>query len=372
MTSESGQFKAEYDVHYNLKELNGISIQVDDLNQIEGFSYDLNGRLLRPGFVYDAFDQLIQARGEKYIYDALGRRLSRGAVSFLYIGDEEVGAFEGLNSKELKVWGLTGPVAIEIDGKPYAPVQDVQGTIRMLVDDQTGKVFKENDCDAFGAGVTAAIPYAYAGKRYDPQTGLLYFGHRYYDPTIRRWLTPDPIGPADHSNFYQYVFNNPFYYQDPDGQFAFAIPLLFWGAELALPALSAWVAPIVIGAVTGIIAYEGYQLVQSLSEGGYEIPIDISFPSTLEKRSSPPGPDPRAEGTPHTTIESIGPGGQYTTHNGDGTWKQYRGSGKPHGPIPRPNVKENKNNPSPSGPRPGIPNVREPRPDEIPTGKIGT
>lgn len=50
-------------------------------------------------------------------------------------------------------------------------------------------------------------------------------------------------------------------------------------------------------------------------------------------------------------------------------WKQYRGSGKPHGPIPRPNVKENKNNPSPSGPRPGNPNVREPRADEIPTGK---
>ncbi|MDP1607689.1 MAG: polymorphic toxin type 24 domain-containing protein [Chlamydiales bacterium] len=92
---------------------------------------------------------------------------------------------------------------------------------------------------------------------------------------------------------------------------------------------------------------------------------DISF----EKRSSPPSPNPQAEGAPHTTIEIAGPADQYTTYNGDGTWKQYRGSGKPHGSIPRPNVKENKNNPSPSGPRPGNPSVREPKPDEIPTGK---
>lgn len=68
-------------------------------------------------------------------------------------------------------------------------------------------------------------------------------------------------------------------------------------------------------------------------------------------------------------IEIPGPSGQYTTHNGDGTWKQYRGSGKPHGSIPRPNVKENQNNPSPSGPKPGNSKVREPRVDEIPAIK---
>ena len=66
--------------------------------------------------------------------------------------------------------------------------------------------------------LSSDIPYAYAGKRCDTKTGLLYFGKRYYDPSLRRWLTPDPIGPEDHSNLYQYVFNNPFRYQDPTGE----------------------------------------------------------------------------------------------------------------------------------------------------------
>ncbi len=85
-----------------------------------------------------------------------------------------------------------------------------------------------------------------------------------------------------------------------------------------------------------------------------------------KKRNAPPEPDPKAEGSPHSIIEKPGSDGQYTTHNGDGTFKQYRGSGKPHGNIPRPNIKETKMNPSPNGPIPGKPEVRKPTPDEIP------
>lgn len=58
--------------------------------------------------------------------------------------------------------------------------------------------------------------------------------------------------------------------------------------------------------------------------------------------------------------------GQYTTHNGDGTFKQYRGSGKPQGDIPRPNVKQNVLHDTPKGPRPGKSTVRPANIDEIP------
>ncbi|MGK5595405.1 MAG: RHS repeat-associated core domain-containing protein, partial [Parachlamydiaceae bacterium] len=57
-------------------------------------------------------------------------------------------------------------------------------------------------------------------------SGLSYFGRRYYDPTLGRWLTPDPIGYEDGSNLYAYVHNNPCFYSDPEGKFAFAIPVL--------------------------------------------------------------------------------------------------------------------------------------------------
>lgn len=269
MTSESGKFSAAYDVHYNLKTLNDKPIEVDSLNQVEGLTYDLNGNLMRPGFVYDEFGQLIEADGEKFTYDAVGRRIQKGTTSFLYVGDEEIGAFDNGKFKELKILGRNAPVAIEIDQFPYVPIVDAQGIIRSLVDWQTKEVSKQNNCDVFGEGVTEEIPYSYLGKRYEPATGLIYFGKRYYDPSLRRWLTPDPIGPTNHSNLYQYLFNNPNMYQDKNGEFAFAIPLLFWGAELAMPTIAACITAITCTAAAGVVAYGGYKLVETFNNSGY-------------------------------------------------------------------------------------------------------
>lgn len=86
-----------------------------------------------------------------------------------------------------------------------------------------------------------------------------------------------------------------------------------------------------------------------------------------KSRNKPPEPLPEAEGRPHSIIEKPGKDGQYTTHNGDGTWKQYRGSGQEHGGIPRPNVKEAGKNVTPDG-REIIDKgrVRPPSADEIP------
>ena len=206
-----------YDTHYNRIHQNGLSLETDSLNQIKTLAYDGNGNQLQAGFAFDPFDQLVQAGGENILYDALGRRLQKGSTSYLYFGEEEVGAFEQGIAKELKIPGLFAPVALEIDGTPSFPITDVQGTIRYLID-QEAAICKKNDCDPFGVGLTAEIPYAYLGKRYDPKTGLVYFGKRYYDPFFGRWLTPDPLGPIDHSNLYQYVFNNPYRFYDPKGE----------------------------------------------------------------------------------------------------------------------------------------------------------
>ncbi len=181
-------------------------------------AYDSNGNATLAGFTFDEFDQLVVANGEAIFYDALGRRLQKGSTSYLYFGDEEAGAYEQGEPKELQVPGIAAPIAIEIDRQPYFPIADVQDTIRLLIDPATSAVCRENFCDPFGVNLSGAIPYAYAGKRYDSESGLVYFGKRYYHPVLGRWLTPDPIGPLDHSNLYQYVFNNPFRYRDPTGE----------------------------------------------------------------------------------------------------------------------------------------------------------
>jgi len=100
-------------------------------------------------------------------------------------------------------------------------------------------------------------------------TGLVYFGKRYYDPIFRRWLTTDPLGPENHSNLYQYLFNSPYLYEDPSGEFAFAIPLLIWGAELMLPTLSACITAATYTAAASVIAYAGYKGIEAINNRCY-------------------------------------------------------------------------------------------------------
>jgi RHS repeat-associated protein len=61
----------------------------------------------------------------------------------------------------------------------------------------------------------------FTGQRLD-STGLYYYGARYYDPTIGRFISPDTIvqNPANPQtlNRYSYALNNPLRYIDPDGR----------------------------------------------------------------------------------------------------------------------------------------------------------
>ncbi len=64
---------------------------------------------------------------------------------------------------------------------------------------------------------------SYTGKQHDDVTGLTYFGARYYDPHLGRFMSVDPVGFVESNpmsfNRYAYVNNNPYKYVDPDGEF---------------------------------------------------------------------------------------------------------------------------------------------------------
>jgi RHS repeat-associated protein len=59
--------------------------------------------------------------------------------------------------------------------------------------------------------------YRFTGKERDNETGLDYFGARYYASWLGRWISTDPAGFVDGFNLYRYCRNNPIMLRDPDG-----------------------------------------------------------------------------------------------------------------------------------------------------------
>jgi len=79
--------------------------------------------------------------------------------------------------------------------------------------------------DAFGkASVDTASSVTnnlrFPGQYFDEETGLQYNYKRYFDPTIGRYITEDPIGiESGDENFYRYCVNDPVNLIDPKGLF---------------------------------------------------------------------------------------------------------------------------------------------------------
>jgi RHS repeat-associated protein len=62
-------------------------------------------------------------------------------------------------------------------------------------------------------------PYKFNAMEKDNETGLYYFGARYYDPVISVWISADPLTEKDlRFSPYQFANNNPLSFTDPDGR----------------------------------------------------------------------------------------------------------------------------------------------------------
>jgi len=89
---------------------------------------------------------------------------------------------------------------------------DSRGSVTQITDD-TGSVITSFDYDAYGNKLSESNSInntvQFSSKEWEEYVSLIYFGARYYDPLIGRWLTPDPAGFVDGLNLYLYVNNNP-------------------------------------------------------------------------------------------------------------------------------------------------------------------
>ena len=116
------------------------------------------------------------------------------------------------------------------NGTPVYYHYDGIGAVTGLTD-LNGKLLQSYSYDAFGNALMTqgqgkgakniVNPYGFSTKEYNPKSGLSYFGARYYDPAVGRFISKDLLSGNIYNplsiNKYPYVENNPVNLIDPLG-----------------------------------------------------------------------------------------------------------------------------------------------------------
>ena len=189
------------------------------VSETTAYEYDLNGNLTKKtkgfsvtDYTYNAWNQMVSAGNVTYTYNAQGLRVSKSSS-----GETDTFTLVGGN-----VWSdseskyLRGIELIASDTQIY--LYNIRGDVIQLLGFD-GEVDKTYDYDAYGNEYSRDLadenPFRYCGEYYDTETGFIYLRARYYDPTVGRFTTLDPI--KDGLNWYNYCNNNPVNFVDPNG-----------------------------------------------------------------------------------------------------------------------------------------------------------
>jgi RHS repeat-associated protein len=228
------------------------------------YVHDAYGNMTRmphlPELEWNALDQLrevdLGGGGRAfYVYGAGGERLRKvvhrngltglewiflGAVVLFRRRRRDTGAVE-LERFTLHVSDDSGPFA-QVDTKTKdvhnTDPQNPLGTplfryqfgnhlgSATLETDEDGRVLSYEEYHPFGTtayrsskpGVDLSLKrYRFSRKERDDETGLYYFGARYFAPWLGRWTSSDPLGLASGTNLFRYCRNNPIVLCDPTG-----------------------------------------------------------------------------------------------------------------------------------------------------------
>jgi RHS repeat-associated protein len=204
--------------------------------------YDANGNIERIAdafgpeieYYYDYENRLVRINDEaSFVYDGYGVRVKKteGQNITLY----PFPFFEIDNGQVVKYYQVGSMTVARRDPRNQPPNDllfyhpDHLGSLNLLTNTQ-GQLVARIDYDPYGntvvqGGSNLLGRYRFTGKELDA-SGLYYFGARYYDPRIAKFITPDPLrvhipaqsmGGSQNLNPYAYVLNNPVNWVDPFG-----------------------------------------------------------------------------------------------------------------------------------------------------------
>ncbi|MEI6147775.1 MAG: RHS repeat-associated core domain-containing protein [bacterium] len=226
--------------------------------------YDADGNLTDDGrftYVWDGENRLAGVSNQQsrvaFRYDYLSRRIGKSVFTntseawvptaestFVYDGWNLVAETQvsGISTQVSSyVWGLDLSGTLQgaggIGGLLFASLgnpttnnsttvfyaHDGNGNVTDLLD-TNGASMAHYEYDPFGS-VTALTgpeashnPFRFSTKYAEAETGLSYYGYRYYSPAQGRWLNRDPIRNRGSRNLYSFVDNDTVNFVDPDGR----------------------------------------------------------------------------------------------------------------------------------------------------------
>jgi RHS repeat-associated protein len=254
----------------------------------ETFLHDADGNLTQDGkwsYTWDAENRLIAMEtlpgavaagvGQlklEFGYDSQGRRISKKVYAWdsglwslssdtLYLWDGWNLAYElaefadGFNAEKGYVWGsdLSGSfqgaggvggllMVTLVQGSTFHPAYDGNGNIMGYYAADTGESVAEFEYSPFGELIRATgskvgeFDFRFSTKPIDPETGLVAYQLRYYNPETGRWLSRDLIGEEGGLNLYGMVGNDAISRWDYLGLSNSCCPD---GAQVDCPALQA-------------------------------------------------------------------------------------------------------------------------------------
>jgi len=195
------------------------------------FSYDAEGRRVKKHVVEYADGSPVAEKTVTFVWDdwellyerhQLPSGLTTLERKYLWgpdIADGRAGGAGGLLLMREKRGDTTSDII---------PLYDGTGHVVALTDIEKN-LLAEYAYGPFGEKIHAAGPRAqsnpwrYATKYLDQETGLYYFGHRYYDPITGQWLSRELLGESESINLYVYAGNDPINHVDVQGLYKRAL-----------------------------------------------------------------------------------------------------------------------------------------------------
>ncbi len=205
---------------------------------VVGLAYDAQGNLSNrngQAHVFDYGNRLRSVTGKaSYVYDGLGRRVRDVTTASKYSLYSQGGQIVYTSDLRRAVATQYVYLSGSLVAFRESPMAGGSATVRYQHTDALGtpiattdanKAFVERfEYEPYGQQVNG-VPKdgpGYTGHVQDAATGLTYMQQRYYDPSIGRFLSVDPVTayekPMSNFNRYAYANNNPYKFTDPDGR----------------------------------------------------------------------------------------------------------------------------------------------------------